>query len=291
MNIAFGTYAVQKNDLLSNFLLASSIRDFAGSLSGAPIHIFLSSDLSMQGELKKFDGLNVTFSTFARSKKRHRYAFKPAAACACEAEVKSGTVIWLDRHMIVLNSCDELVLNSLENFAYRPPHLKILGMSVDKPIDDMWAMACKIAEVDESLLFHVCTEFDAQKIWSYFSAGHFSFRAEAGIMADWDALFNTLAENIEMKKFLADEAVRTYLHQIALTLSVLRTQNKKELKPLPHLYGYPTHLYKKIDEARTAFYTPHNKIPKKSISESLACWLNSRINLYQSNKSIIAIDK
>jgi len=283
MNIAFATYAVQKNDLLSNFLLASSIRDFAGSLSGAPIHIFLSSNLDTQAELKKFDGLNVAFSIFSCSKKRHRYAFKPAAARACEAEIKNGTIIWLDRHMIVLNACDELILNPLENFAYRPPHLKILGAPANKPLNNMWAMVCKIAGVDESLLFHICSEFDAQKIWSYFSAGHFSFRAEAGIMADWDTLFNTLAESTEMKQFLTDETVRTYLHQIALTLSVLRTQNKKELKALPHLYGYPTHLYKKINEARTAFYTPSHKIPKKSISESLASWLNSKKNIYQSH--------
>jgi len=88
------------------------------------------------------------------------------------------------------------------------------------------------------------------------------------------------------------KTVRTFLHQIALTLTVLRTQSKGALKPLPPLYGYPTHLHNKMnvedqagqmDQLRTAFYTYHdNTMPKKSISPPLASWLDEKISAYKS---------
>jgi hypothetical protein len=285
MSVTFATYAAHKNDLFNNYLLASSIQKFAGSLSDIPLRIYISSDIDVLDEKEKFAGLNVVFSQYPKNTKRHRYAFKPAAASACEADVQSGNVIWLDRHMIVLGPCHELLLNPGESFAYRPPHLKILGASAEKPIDGVWKVVCEIAEVDERTLFPLCTEVDRESIWSYFSAGHFSFKAEAGIMRKWDTLFNHLATHPDMTLFLKDESIRTYLHQIVLTLAVLQHQNENPctLKPLPALYGYPAHLHNKIekehqarqmDEIRTAFYTVHNSaIPKKAISPTLAAWL------------------
>jgi len=290
MKVTFATYAAHKNDLLSNYLLANSIRDFAGNLSDFPLRIYVSADLDIQNEIKQFAGLNVVFSTYPSSKKKYRYAFKPAAASACETDVKTGNVIWLDRHMIVLGPCVNLLLNPLEQFAYRPPHLKILGASADEPINEMWTMAYKITGVDKSALFPMYSEVDNEKIWSYFSAGHFSFRAEAGIMREWDALFIELMEHQDMKPYL-DDTVRTFLHQIALTLTVLRTQNRDTLKPLPIFYGYPTHLHNKIekyhqasqiDQLHTAFYSPGNdKIPKKAVSKQLASWLEDKAKQFR----------
>jgi len=290
MNITFATYAAQKNDLLNNYLLANSIQDFAENQSEISLRIYIPSDLDVQNEIKKFTKLNVEFCTYQRNSKRYRYAFKPAAASACESDIKVGNVIWFDRHMIVLGSCEDLLLNPAQQFAYRPPHLKILGASVDEPLSELWKLTYKIAGIDESVLFPIHTEVDNEKIWSYFSAGHFSFRAEVGIMSDWNTLFNELAEHQDMKLYLKDETVRTYLHQIALTLAVLRTQNENLLKHLPAFYGYPTHLHsnieqdyqaKQMDELHTAFFTPsNNRMPKKAISQQLASWFEEQINSY-----------
>ncbi|MCL2364272.1 MAG: hypothetical protein FWC71_06370 [Defluviitaleaceae bacterium] len=291
MHTIFATYAAHKNDLFSNFLLAHSIRDFAGDLSDAPMKIYVSSNLDVRDEMKRFDGLNVAFATYPYNKKRYRYAFKPAAAAACEMDVKEGNVVWLDRHMMVLSACTDLILNPSKNFAYRPPHLKILGASANEPIGDLWSMIFKIADDDVSKLFPIHTEVDNEKIWSYFSAGHFAFRAEARIMQAWDALFKQLVEHPDMQPFLEDETVRIYLHQIALTAAVLKTQTVETLMPLPALYGYPTHLHNKMtqdnqvpqmDQIHTAFFTKHgNTIPKKHISASLTSWLDEKMKLYK----------
>lgn len=290
MNITFATYAANKNDLLSNYLLANSIRDFAGNLSDIPLRVYVPMDLDIKDEIKQFDGLNVMFSIYPGGKKKYRYAFKSAAASACESDVKTGTVIWMDRHMLVLGPCVDLLLNPLEQFAYCPPNLKILGASADEPISKMWEMAFKIAGVDKSALLPMYTKVDNEKIWSYFSAGHFSFRAEEGIMGEWDSLFIKLMEHPDMKPLL-DDTVKVYLHQIALTVAILRKQSKDTLKPLPFFCGYPTHLHNKIDkhhqasqidQLHTAFYTHSNsKMPKKAISAQLASWLDDKASKFR----------
>jgi len=298
MNITFATYAATKDDLLNNYLLANSIHDFAGNLSDIPLHIYLSSDLSVYNEMDKFAGLNVKFSEYPAPKKGIDYAFKSAAAHACEAEVKTGNVIWMDRHMLVLGPCANLLLNPLEQFAYCPPHLKLLGASTDAPINQMWMTAYKITGVDTSVLFPIYTEVDRKQIWSYFSAGHFSFRAEAGLMREWDTVLNQLAEHDDMRLFLDDDTlavygatVRIFLHQIALTLTVLKRLSRNELKPLPLFYGYPIHLHNEIekyyqvgqmDQLHTAFYSGYDGIiPNMPLSKQLTFWLEEKVSLFQ----------
>ena len=298
MNITFATYATSQSDLLCNYLLASSIHDFSGNMSDMPLRIYVSSKVDMQNMAERFAGLNVIFSTYPAARKDIRYAFKSAAACACEADVKEGNVIWLDRHMIVLGPCVNLLLNPSEQFAYRPPHLKLLGASADEPLSKMWEILYSIAEIDDFVLFPIYTEVDSQKIWPYFSAGHFSFRAEAGIMHKWDALFNMLVDHPKVKPLLDKsitedgEYIRVYLHQIALTLAVLKNQSKDTIKPLPLFYGYPTHLHKdietyyqasEIDQLHTAFYNCHDSAkPRMPVSKQMRAWLKDKISTFES---------
>jgi len=141
MDITFTSYANVKEDLLDNYLLVKSIRDFAGNMSNIPLRIYISSDVRLRNEIGKFVGLDVSFTEYPAVDKEMVYAFKPAAALACAADVGEGVVIWLDRHMLVLNPCADLLLNPLEKFAYRPPHLKILGASADEPVNQLWAAA------------------------------------------------------------------------------------------------------------------------------------------------------
>jgi len=301
MNIIFATYAVEREDLLYNYLLANSIRDFAGNMSEISLKIYYSSDLSVQDSMDKFSGLNVRFSEFPATRVDTAYPFKSAAAAACEADVKEGNVIWLDRHMIVLNPCANLLLNPLEQFAYRPPHLKLLAASVDEPINQMWKTAFNIAGIIETDLFPVYTEVDKECIWSYFSAGHYSFRAESGLMGKWNTLFNQLLEHREMKPFLDNaitedaEYIRIYLHQIALSLTVLKNLKITELKPLPVYYGYPLHLHDDIEQyyrvsqmeqCHTAFYSWEYCTPSELISEKLAFWIQNKAKIFQGRREI-----
>ena len=292
MDVVFASYANIEEDFLDNFLLACSIRDFAGNLSDIPLRIYASSGLDLKSAADKFSDLNVAFSQYAAPRKDIEYAFKSAAAKACETDVKEGNVVWLDRHMMVLNPCVDLLLNPLEQFAWRPPHLKLLGASADEPLNPMWATACGIAGVDLTARFPVYTEVDRKKIRPYFSAGHFSFRAEAGIMREWDDLFNRLADHREMKPYFDDETlavdgetVGIFLHQIALTLTVLKKLDRDALKPLPAFYGYPTRLHRdmeryyratQMEQLRTAFYSCRYGLTDMPVSERLASWIEDK---------------
>jgi hypothetical protein len=119
-------------------------------------------------------------------------------------------------------------------------------------------------------------------------------------MRKWDALFNELAGHPDMKPFL-DDAVRVYLHQIALTLAVIKNIGKDALKPLPAFYGYPTHLHGKIedefqasqmDDLHTAFYSCNDGIkPGMPLSRRLASWLNEKIGEYNDKSTHITINR
>ncbi|MDR1663366.1 MAG: hypothetical protein LBR83_00385 [Clostridiales bacterium] len=275
MDVSFATYAASKRDLICNYLLANSIRDFAGDLSGVPLRVYIPSSVDMQKEIARFAALNVIFARYPKAG-RFPYAFKSAAASACEADVKEGAVIWLDRHMIIPSPCAGALLDPRERFAY-------LRASAEEPAG-MWAAACKIAGVDESALFPVHTVF---------SAGHFSFRAEAGIMGEWDALFNELAGHPDMKIFF-DDYSKVSLHEIALTLAVLKNQDKNTLKPLPAFYGYPTHLHEKMekkyqakemDVLHTAFYSCNNGVkPNMPVMKPLMEWLRGKVSEYNGDR-------
>jgi hypothetical protein len=296
MDIIFASFAAKKEDMFSNYLLANSIRDFAGNLSDIPLHIYVASDLDIQDEMEKFSGLNVKFAEYPATKKEIEYAFKSAAAKACEKDVKTGNVFWMDRHMLVLNPCMDLLLDSTEQFGCHPPQFKLLGASVDEPINQLWETVYKIAEVSKSDLFPMYTKIDRKKIWAYFNAGHFSFHAEAGMMSAWDDLFNQLLEHEEMKPLLDDssfdvdgETIRIFLHQIALTVTVLKMQKRSDLKLLPRLYGYETgfhdHIEKcyqasQMDQVQTAFFTYNNSGRGSGrdmpMSEMLSSWIEDK---------------
>lgn len=102
-------------------------------------------------------------------------------------------------------------------------------------------------------------------------------------------LFNQLVEHQEMKPFLSC-TVKTFLHQIALTLTVLKKLHSVELKQLPIFYGYPTHLNGSIekcnqasqmDQLQTAFLSCSHGLPNMPVSEKTASWIEDKTKRYR----------
>ncbi len=294
-NLIFASYANEKEDLLANYLLAKSIRDFSGGLSDIQLRVYIPESILMEVQpmLLKFRDMNVSFRGYPLPNDDFDYFFKPAAALAAEKDICNGTVIWFDRHMLVLGPCADLILNETESFAYRPPHLQLLGSSYDLPPDELWETLYDIAEIDTSSLFPVYSVVDRKKIRSYFFAGHFSFRAESGLMREWVDLFNHLKNHSRMQQLLKDKTVRVFLHQIALTITVLKKCKNDQLKALPLYYGYPAHLYEDIpgyyqagsmSDLNTAFlnsFYQERDVLKIPISGQLQSWILSSINEFQ----------
>jgi hypothetical protein len=283
----FCSYAQEKGDLLSNFLWAKSIRDFAGTLSNCPIHIYIPNGLlhEIQNSVNKFNELDVSFRGYSAAPCDFEYFFKPLAAYAAEQDIKNGTVLWFDRSMLVLNSCADLLLHENEKFAYRATHFQNIGSSYDMPPNQLWETMYEIAGIHESALFPTYTVVDRKRVRAYFYACQFSFRAECELMKEWFELFTKIREEQRMQPFLKDETIRIYLHQATLSLSVLKKCTINMLKPLPLYYGYPTHIYTEIQklyqvgnmsELNTAYYSPDfqgKDIPDMPVTNLLMDWL------------------
>jgi hypothetical protein len=315
-SLYFASYANEEEDLLSNYLLAKSIKDFTGNLSVIPLHIYLPDSLLPKTRpiMHKFKNMNTAFHGYTTAENSFDYSFKPASALAAERNIGNGTIFWFDRHMIALNSCADLILNETEKFSWRPPHLRIIGSLYDtgsitekKKIlseaatyhqcninpDELWETIYKIAGVNKNRSFPVYSVVDRQKIHAYFYACHFSFRAESGLMKEWNELFTLLQKHEQMQPFLKDETVRIFLHQISLTMAVLKNCDRDELRALPLYYGYPTHLYgdflpeyqaRDMTTLNTACFAPDYQesiFPNMPVSEYLQKWIIESIKKFR----------
>ena len=287
MSECFATYAAGEGDWTFNYLLAKSLREFGGAMSALPILLLHASDLPADAARERFRALNVELAPFPRDRRGARYAFKPAAASACEREVGSGAVYWLDRHMIALGEPSGLRLPDPARFLYHPPHVSESGSPLAEPLGGAWRAAARVAGVSEAALFPMETMADGRAIRACFSAGHFAFRAEAGVMRSWDALFRELLINAEIGPFLSEGWIRTYLHQIALTLAALRELPREGIARLPKPYGYPAHLHAKIagrgeagepPRAITAYYRGAAAgVPRAVAPDGFAAWLRGAV--------------
>jgi hypothetical protein len=92
-----------------------------------------------------------------------------------------------------------------------------------------------------------------------------------------------------MQPFLGGETVKTFLHQISLTIAVLKKCKRDELKALPMYYAYPTQLHNFLlpeyqincmSALNTGYYAPiepQKLIPNMPVSKDLQDWINNSI--------------
>lgn len=289
--VTFVTYACDREDLASVYLLAKSIRTFAGRLAEMPIRVYVPGGLpaAIQPARPLLDALYVKLhgTELLDTPTVAQYWFKPAAALAAERHQGRGNLIWLDRHMLVPGGCADLVLDETQDFAYRPPHLMGLGSPFDDLPDALWETLYRITHPGAQ--FPLYTVVDRQKIRPYFYAGHFAFRAEAGLMQAWMDMFAALGGHADMRPFLEKEWVDIYLHQIALTMAVLQRCGWSRLKPLPLYYGYPSHLHARmrcLDQAHdlaalnTAYFVPDDPdggLSDMPVSPWLQAWIRAAL--------------
>lgn len=293
--VTFATGACGIEDAEAVYMLGRSIRDFAGGLSGIGLRVYVPeiySD-SWQAVANELNAAGITLRVYraAREDLSFFYSFKPRAGLAAEQDIRTGTVIWLDRHSLVTGCCADLLLNDREQFAYRPVNIRNIGSLYDEPVSGFWKDAYEIAGISQDRLFPVYSSVDRQEINPYFYACIFAFRAELGIMAAWNRIFDELRLHPRMTAYLSDDEISTYLHQAALCLAVLSTVPRGRMRELPYYYGYPVHLHSdippayridRLDRLNTAFL--HRELHDFreatgdiAVSEELCGWLEESI--------------
>lgn len=255
-DFTFATGAMGYGDAEAVYMLGRSILEFGGGLSGAGLcayipEMYFEDWQQAAGEMK---GAGVALKMYRAGEKdlAFDYAFKVRAALAAEQDIQKGTVAWLDRHALVTGCCADLLLAPWEQFAYRPVNIRNIGCLYGEVPDAFWRDALRIAGVGPEKLFPVCSSVDRQVLNPYFFACTYVFRAESGLAAAWNALFDAFLRDYGMERHLADEEHRIFLHQAAFSLAAVKTVPREAVRELPYYYGYPVHLNGEIPEAYKA---------------------------------------
>lgn len=305
-HITFATGAASVSDLEAIYMLGRSIRDFGGGLSRAGLHVYIP-----EAEFEGWKAVETQLLTAGillhmikatKEELAFLYAFKSLTANAAEQDIGDGTVVWMDRHSLVVGDCADFVLNPWEHFAYRPVNIRNIASLYGGPINGFWKDAFDIAGIAEGSLFPVFSSVDRQKITPYFFACLFVFRPADGLMASWKELFETLQCHPQMKKHLQAEKHRIYLHQAALCLAALKNIPREAMRELPFYYGYPLHLHGQIpelyrvssmDRLNTAYFSREQHDWQKAaegiaVSQGLGDWLTERIREAKSLCSLVA---
>ena len=278
-------------------LLAESIRDFAGSLSQAPIWFFTPGDreqLSMAIR-NRLSNLDITLIPFNVDPEVLEFPFTGHAQAAALAEERArgqaDLLAWLAANTVVLQEPEGFLLREGKTLGYRPVHHTLVGSCYDEPLDSFWTLIYRYCEVPEDRVFPMETHVDGTMIRPYFNAGILVTRPEKGLLGAWrDIYFRVYREPSFQEFYLQDGRYRVFVHQAVLSGVILSTLEKDEIQELPPVYNYPLHLYAEdvtddrpscLEELMTlrheGFYKDPGWMGRMPAGEPLKRWLAERL--------------
>jgi hypothetical protein len=251
----FATFAGSTEQLQHVYLLAESIRQFAGQFREAPIRVYLPQgfDTTASEVLPKLVSLQVEIrkSSAPQESRWLYYAEKVFAAAVAErdAEGFSAVLVWLDEDTIVLQEPAELVLPENVVFGYRPVMHNRSGSLYTDPPDSYWSRVYDRLAIDVASLFSMITPADRQTIRAYFNAGLLVVRPERHILRRWAEDFTRLyADRSLIDMCEKDITRRIFLHQTAL-VGVVNHVSRDEMIELPETYNYPLFFHEQWEAA------------------------------------------
>ncbi len=206
--------------------------------------------------------------------------------CACaQAEVLASSdvrsVIWVNPECLVIKPPLLLELSPAYDVAFRPVHLKNIGLLTNGPMDEFWAKIYRAIGLEDTAepprppsrphdqptlplstamqrgltqpRREVVSFVDGQVLRPYFNTHVFSFNPSWGLMRSWLDAFRLLTEDREFQEgACADDLHQIFLHQAVLSALVTRDVEWGRIRILPPAYSYPLHLHRQTPPERRA---------------------------------------
>ena len=244
--IIFGAFAENEEQLYHTLVLAESIRTFAGKHKDAPIWIYVPESLAETENRmhQKFDslGVDIRASQVQDAALAFYFSRKVFASAKAESEADGNAEIlaWLDEDTIILKEPEEFFLSKDIHLGYRPVMHKNIGLLYSEPLDVFWSRVYTKLSVREESVFPMVTVADQDTIRPYFNAGCLIVRPERGILRRWAENYPFLyADPVFIDMSRNDTYKRIFLHQAALTGTILMFLQRAEMQELPQAYNYP----------------------------------------------------
>ena len=237
-------------------LLVESLRAFGGPLAESDMWVFLADpegspwqnpadENTVTHELRVPDGLKG----FLFSEK--------VCACAQAERMAAGTVeslVWVSSDTLVVGPPVLYELGMSHDAAFRPVHIRNIGLPADVPLDPFWRRVCDavwMSDMDQLVESFV----DGQTIRAYFNSHSCSVNPTLGLFTAWQDSFQELVSDSEFQAgACADGPHQVFLHQAVLSALVVKSVLPGRLRILPPEYSYPYNLHASVPEGRRAKY-------------------------------------
>lgn len=235
MNVVF----VTMSDTAAS-LMAASLREFGGPLADSPVWAFGSGKAGGAELFPMPDSGGFPFSG-------------KVAACARAEELASGkydTMIWIDPECLVVNPPVLYALEPPFRAAFRPVHIRNVGLPWGAVPDAYWSRVFRVAGEPD---FPVESFVDGQRLRAYFNTHAFSVDPGIGLMGRWKAAFGELARDRDFTSGpCSDELHKVFLHQAVLSALAGSELGEKGIRILPPGYNYPYNLQEKVPAGKRA---------------------------------------
>jgi len=244
--VVFGTFVESAAQLSNACRLTESLRAFGGAWRDAPVWVYMPVDAVIDGEQSRARlrdlAAEVRTSATPEAARWFFYGGKPFAAAAAEqaAAGRAALLVWLDDDTVILDEPREFDLAPGVSLAYCPVMHNRSGTLYGVEPNAFWSRIYERLALSDDMLFPMVTPADEQKIQAYFHCGQLAMRPEKGILRQWARDFETLySDSVLVGMCKEDQDKRVFLHQAALTGSVLHKLQPEEMVELSGRYNYP----------------------------------------------------
>ncbi|HSQ25808.1 MAG TPA: hypothetical protein VLM80_01665, partial [Anaerolineales bacterium] len=232
--------------------LVDSLRTFGGDLAEAPVWIFMENPDQQEGSdhgLTRQFRLKVPPDVGA-------YPFgRTVAACAQAEEMASSqtnSLVWIDPSCLIIQPPELFELGSAFDAAFRPVHIRNIGLSPNDELDDFWRSIYHSLGLGH-LPFTVTSFVDNQCLRPYFNSHAFSINPALGIMRLWHGNFQQLISDHSFQSAACqDDLHKIFLFQAILSTLVASRIDPARLRILPSSYNYPYNLQARVPDERRA---------------------------------------
>jgi hypothetical protein len=272
-------------------LLVESLRDFGGEMADSLFGIFTAIPRlprGLENERTHIFPLKVPPPVM-----KYPFGMKVAACAQAEQLVPAGvcTLIWIDPSCLVVKPPVLFELGSEFDAAFRPVHIRNIGLSPSEPLDAFWQGIYAALGVND-ITTTVTSFIDGQCLRTYINSHAFSVNPALGLMHQWYELFQRLITDQHFQNAAcSDERHQIFLFQSILSALVATSLEPRRMRILPPTYNYPYNLHERapIDRRAVALdnlvcftYEDRSIHPSAltdiKLSQPLRAWLESRLD-------------
>ncbi len=235
-------------------LLLESLRAFGGAMAPCPAWVFAADGVREQARRELAGVADVAVLPLAVPCDAAPFLFaEKVFACARAEQVAgpdAGSLVWMDPECLVAGEPLLLDLGGAADAAFRPVHVRNVGLPPAEPLDPFWSGICAAIGTPD-VPGTVVSFVDGQVLRSYFNSHCFSVNPRVGLMARWWEVFQRLVAGAAFRRQACpDEAHRVFLFQAVLSVLVASTVGRGRIRVLPPSYSYPYHLHAKVPTGR-----------------------------------------